>query len=285
MTTADHVWPGGAARDDSYQPPQEQPTPEDLDDPCWRASHYPYCDDPWYEEDADGFNSFDEYEEELELERRLRRAMALAAARYRPQGVVTRETIEIDGLQVELRRKAMVSLRLHVEPSGLIWLSMPYRTSREEAVAMFRKHRRWVDQMLQRVSAPRPEPQLWGSPAPPDLPGAALDRLYRRELSRKLPELAARWIPLVGQGPSMWTLRWMTSRWGSCSSHTRRITLNLALAALPERCLEEVLVHELVHLVEPNHGPGFAAWMDHLLPDWRATRTDMRKTKPMLRPV
>jgi predicted metal-dependent hydrolase len=192
--------------------------------------------------------------------------------------------IRVDGLAVELRRKKMVNLRLHVAPDGLIWLSMPLRASHREAQAMVRRHRAWLDERLARATAPPDPPLLWGEPVPPGVRGAALERLYRAELGRTAAELAARWIPLVGRRPSHWTLRWMTSRWGSCNSRTGRVTLSLALAALPVQLVEQVLVHELVHLVEPNHGPGFRAQMDRLLPDWRARRAAMRAFKPMVRP-
>jgi predicted metal-dependent hydrolase len=267
----------------------EAPSAEDLQDPCWRILHDPYWDDDepfdYGYGYGDGFDGLEDFEDAMAEERRMRQAVRRAAGGRRPHGVVLREVVEIDGLKVEFRRKAMVNLRLHVEPGGLIWLSMPYTATREAAVDMFRKHRTWVDRQLERFAAPPPEARLWGKALPGGFRGAELDQLYRVELERQLEDSAPGWIDRVGQAPERWTLRWMTSRWGSCASRTRRITLNPALAALPVACFEEVLVHELVHLIEPNHGPGFAAQMDRLLPNWRETRAAMRKTKPLRRPV
>ena len=60
----------------------------------------------------------------------------------------------------------------------------------------------------------------------------------------------------------------MKSRWGSCTGEGR-ITLYLHLLRAPEACIDDVVVHELCHLVEHNHGKGFYALMDRVMPDWR----------------
>lgn len=203
----------------------------------------------------------------------------------RPRRARVREWLEVDGLEVELRRKAMTSLRLHVDPYGRVWLSLPHRSPRSQAVAMVRRHRAWVDGRVAAAQAAPEPPRLWGDLLPDAVGGPALERLYRRELERATSELLARWAPRVGRGPSRLTLRWMTTRWGSCSSRNGRISLNLALAALPAAFLEQVLVHELVHLLEPNHGPRFQARMEALLPDWRSRRAALRRLKPVRRPL
>jgi predicted metal-dependent hydrolase len=247
------------------------------DDYGWDDLDYDYGD---Y-----GPDDRDEFENWLKMQRRTQAVAGRLAARQRPHGVIARQTILVDGLEVELRRKGIVSLRLHTEPGGLVWMSLPYRTPTTEAVAMVRKHRRWLDERLVALTAPPPAPRLWGELLPDAVRGPALDRLYRQELARVSNQLAACWTAELGCQPAHWTFRWMTTRWGSCSQRTKRVTLNLALAALPTEFLEQVLVHELVHLIEPNHGPGFQSRMDATLPDWRARRAAMRQFKPVRRPV
>ena len=61
----------------------------------------------------------------------------------------------------------------------------------------------------------------------------------------------------------------MTSRWGSCQPSTGRICINVRLALYPPECLEYVVVHELCHMLEPNHGAGFKALMTKVMPDWK----------------
>ncbi|RBP97959.1 metal-dependent hydrolase [Bifidobacterium aemilianum] len=96
-------------------------------------------------------------------------------------------------------------------------------------------------------------------------------------IEAKLPDLLARWGAVVGRRPSHITLRVMTSRWGSCTPRTGRIRLNLQLGLMDERFLEYVLVHELTHLWENGHGPGFQARMDSYLPGWRQLRRELNQ--------
>lgn len=68
----------------------------------------------------------------------------------------------------------------------------------------------------------------------------------------------------------------MVSRWGSCNVKTGRICINVQLAAQPPECLEYVVVHELCHLREANHGPRFHALLDAYLPHWRDAERKLR---------
>ena len=67
----------------------------------------------------------------------------------------------------------------------------------------------------------------------------------------------------------------MKTKWGTCSVAARRIWLNLELAKKPVQCLEYIIVHELVHLVEPHHGDRFIAIMNEYLPAWRSLRQEL----------
>jgi len=69
--------------------------------------------------------------------------------------------------------------------------------------------------------------------------------------------------------------RSMKSRWGSCNVKTGRICLNLRLVHYPRRALHYILIHELTHLWEGNHGSRFHALMDRFCPDWRQIRSEL----------
>jgi predicted metal-dependent hydrolase len=193
------------------------------------------------------------------------------------------ERLEVDGLVVELRRKAVRTVRLHVTDEGLLWCSLPKEASSDEVCRLVRSHRRRIDSLVNQALRVGAEPQLWGEPLTPAA-AERLEELYAEELRLRLPPLIELWQGRVGRTARCWTLRWMRSRWGSCSQQTGRITLNLALAALEPRYLEEVLVHELVHLRAPGHGDEFRRHMDALLPTWRALGRDLRSWRPVPRP-
>ena len=69
----------------------------------------------------------------------------------------------------------------------------------------------------------------------------------------------------------------MRTRWGSCNPEARRVWLNLELVKKPVSCLEYVLVHEMVHLVERDHSDRFRELMDGLLPTWRICRDELNR--------
>lgn len=92
--------------------------------------------------------------------------------------------------------------------------------------------------------------------------------LLRAHIEETLPRCEA----LVGTTCSIWRLRTMRSRWGSCNVQTRAITLNTQLVHHDPRCLEYVIIHELCHLYEPSHNQHFHALMDRYCPDWRERR-------------
>lgn len=101
---------------------------------------------------------------------------------------------------------------------------------------------------------------------------ALLSDFYRAELRLNAEKLFARWVPVLGVDPSCWQIRKMKTKWGSCNTASRSITLNLELAKKPPECLEYILVHELVHLLERHHNERFKNLMGHYLPDWRERR-------------
>ena len=91
-------------------------------------------------------------------------------------------------------------------------------------------------------------------------------KLYRRELGRVLPEVVAQAESATGTCASRWSLRSMKSRWGSCTPKTRAIRINTNLAAYPRICLNMVVTHELVHLMEPSHNARFHMLLDTYCP-------------------
>lgn len=102
-----------------------------------------------------------------------------------------------------------------------------------------------------------------------------LDRWYRRQLRQMIPPLLAKWEAALGVQAADWGIKRMKTRWGTCNAETCRIWLNLELAKKPVRCLEYVLVHELVHLLERHHSERFLAILDAHLPQWRERRHEL----------
>ena len=64
-------------------------------------------------------------------------------------------------------------------------------------------------------------------------------------------------------------IRNMKSRWGSCNNRKNRIGLNVQLIKSDRRCIDQVVLHELVHFIHYDHGSGFYGLLGELMPDWR----------------
>ena len=96
-----------------------------------------------------------------------------------------------------------------------------------------------------------------------------LNEWYRGELKSRIPALLKKWQPRVGREAKEWRIKRMKTRWGTCNIASHRIWLNLELAKKPAECLEYILVHELLHLLEKNHNEKFYQHMDRLIPHWR----------------
>ena len=103
----------------------------------------------------------------------------------------------------------------------------------------------------------------------------ALTNWYRQQLKAELPSAIAKWEKIVGVSINDWGVKKMKTRWGTCNVQARRIWLNLKLIEQPQRCLEYVVVHELVHLLEPTHNARFKAYMNQFMPHWQLYQQEL----------
>jgi predicted metal-dependent hydrolase len=103
----------------------------------------------------------------------------------------------------------------------------------------------------------------------------AIAQWYRERLQESIPVLVEKWEKRMKVEVREWGIKQMRTRWGSCNVHAHRVWLNLELAKKPLRCLEYVLVHEMVHLLERNHSRRFAALMSEFLPQWKLLKKEL----------
>lgn len=95
--------------------------------------------------------------------------------------------------------------------------------------------------------------------------------LLKAEVARVLPK----WESITGQQASKWQVKYMRTHWGSCNTKTGLILLNLQLAKKTPDCLEYIILHELVHLIEKSHNEHFVSQMDHYMPMWREVKATL----------
>ena len=92
-----------------------------------------------------------------------------------------------------------------------------------------------------------------------------------------LPALIAKWEPKLGVSVAAYFLQRMKTKWGSCNRGARHIRLNTELVKKPRDLLEYVLVHEMVHLLEPTHSDRFVAILGEHYPTWREARAELNE--------
>ena len=89
--------------------------------------------------------------------------------------------------------------------------------------------------------------------------------------------LIAKWEPVLGVKAQQLFVRRMKTRWGSCNARAGNIRLNTELAKKPRICLEYVIVHELLHLLEPTHNARFVALLERFMPQWQQYRDALNR--------
>ena len=206
--------------------------------------------------------------------------------------------LNVDGLEIPVSvvRKRVKNLNLRVRADGTVTLSIPQHLPLARAQEFLERKGSWIAERVRRNIERRPSPDfagelpnripLWGKLVPRDsvqansgqdvggqgAPGqttidqAALDELYRTEVLRALPGIVERMEARIGVDAARWSVRVMKTRWGSCTPKTGAIRINARLAAYPSECLEFVVAHELVHLLEPSHNARFHALLDEFCP-------------------
>jgi predicted metal-dependent hydrolase len=100
---------------------------------------------------------------------------------------------------------------------------------------------------------------------------------YRQQLKAAIPPIITRWEPIMGTDVVEWRVKRMKTKWGTCTIEARRIWLNLELVKKPPQCLEYIIVHEMVHLLERHHNERFVAYMDEFMPQWRLLRDELNQ--------
>ncbi len=212
----------------------------------------------------------------------------------------------LDGIEIKVDKKRIKNIYIRIKPpAGDVVISAPLHMRDEDIyifaeskLAWIKNHRRKYEGAVSRRLVSGEKLYLWGNPytlvikegrSRAETAGeniiiyvpqgssfeqrqAALNEFYRRELLQKISELAPLWEQVTGLFADEWRVRDMQTRWGSCNTVRKRIWLSLKMAPYPVCCLEYVIVHELCHLLVPNHGADFKALMDRFCPEWKKVK-------------
>ena len=98
---------------------------------------------------------------------------------------------------------------------------------------------------------------------------------YRQSLKKVIPDYIKKWEKIMRVTVNDWGVKLMKTRWGTCNVQDKRIWINLELAKKNPRCLEYIIVHEMVHLLERHHNKKYKAYMDKFLPNWKSIKNEL----------
>lgn len=215
--------------------------------------------------------------------------------------------IDLDGIPVALFRKKIKNLNLRITPSGEVQISAPMKTALalihrflDEKKAWIHKHRVNLQSQSQMTSPTFNTGEMLfflGFAYPIQVhpmakkndlifeegvfnfhiksdttltqKQALLSKWYEAKMRQCLPALFEKWQTIIGVEAYHYRMRTMKSRWGSCHPIKKEICLNLRLMEKPAICLEYIIVHELVHLLEASHNQRFHAFMSQFMPNWK----------------
>lgn len=224
------------------------------------------------------------------------------------------ERIDLGNLQIEVLRKRIKNLHLSVlPPLGRVRIAAPGHMNLDTIRVFVISRLAWIKaqqrkMQVQQREAPREyvdreSHYVWGRryllkrvelEAAPVIalkhsklvlqvrPGTdemrsreLLDAWYREQIRAAVPELIAKWAPVLGVKVGRVFVQRMKTRWGSCNPATGAIRLNTDLAKKPPECLEYIVVHEMTHLLEPSHNARFVSLMALFMPQWQHLRDEL----------
>lgn len=221
--------------------------------------------------------------------------------------------LNIAGIQIEVNKKKIKNMHLYVKPpDGHVFVSAP-ETMSDAAIERFvRTKIAWIKRQIQKFDEqPRQSKReyvsgethyFWGKryylqvlhgnknsvvlngdtiqltvrkESSAEQRGKVLNEWYRKELKEEIKKVLPKWEEKTGIKAQDWKVKYMTTRWGSCNVKTGTIWLNLQLAKKTPECLEYIILHELIHLVEKNHTERFLSLIDFHMPMWREIKAKL----------
>jgi predicted metal-dependent hydrolase len=213
------------------------------------------------------------------------------------------------GIKIDVNRKKIKNMYLRVYASdGRVVVSCPWHVSEGKIRTFVRDRIQWVKKHLEKRKNKVPKEelkyvtgdmiQIWGvstclivyetsktqriisvseekiimsvkGKSTPVKRKKIMEDWYRCTLKEMVRVFIAKWEPVMGVNVLEFGVKKMKTRWGTCNIRDRRIWLNFELAKFELKCLEFVVVHEMVHLLERHHSDRFYNLMDQFLPDWK----------------
>lgn len=176
-------------------------------------------------------------------------------------------------ITVTYRRTSRLSLR--VTPKGKVNVSAPFHTPETTIRQFIANHRQWIEDSLRKMEGLHRQRTSFYDQLPLRTPSQQAEAAAR--LDGIVRPLVARYAPLMDVEPPLIDYKPFISKWGDCVPARNHITISLYALLLPTWCIEHVVVHELVHLLVPDHSDRFRRLLTRYFPRWREARAETRR--------
>lgn len=186
-------------------------------------------------------------------------------------------TDEKNTIQVTYRRTSRMSIR--IGRHGEVRVSAPLGMPRQKVEEFIKENIDWINKAIDKTYERQRQRHDFFNQLP--LSTTAECREATERMNKIIPPLVERYAKLMGVHPSGLHYSATTSKWGSCNVRTHRLQFSAYLLLLPDWCIEHVVVHELAHLIEANHGPRFYQIMDKYFPRWQEARHETTRLSRM----
>ncbi|MDZ7815510.1 MAG: SprT family zinc-dependent metalloprotease [Planctomycetota bacterium] len=226
------------------------------------------------------------------------------------------EVIELGDISITVTRKEIKNVHLSVHPpNGRVTMSAPKETRPEVARAYAISKISWIREQQKKLKQQaretprefvgRESHYLWGRrylmtvieqaskpcvtvdhkritlsvrPGSDQAKRASIIHEWHKSLLHDfIPPLIAKWEPKLGVQVAAYFLQRMKTKWGSCNHNARHIRLNTELVKKPKDLAEYVVVHEMIHLIEPTHSDRFVSILTDYYPSWREARAELNE--------
>lgn len=171
--------------------------------------------------------------------------------------------------------KRVKRLSMRILKNGEIHVSAPLGLPRKDVEEFIENNKEWALRSLKKMEERLETRSTFYDQLPYNTKQQKLDAQNR--LEEKILPMITKYEQIMGVKASQITFKKLISRWGCCNVRTKQINFSIYLLLLPDWCIEHIVVHELAHLLVPNHGPKFHAAMDIFFPRWKEARKYMRE--------
>ena len=222
-----------------------------------------------------------------------------------------KEKVVIGNKEIFFVKRKMKSIKISVKENAEVVVSFPNGVSKKTVIGFVQSKLDWIEKtqcqkrssvqkdfssgakvfvlgqeyVVRHIEGEKPKAKLVGNElvfwVNQDKSYETLNKLFlsvcKKELKKILPQYFDKWSKITGLKVNGFSVRDMSTRWGSCNTRKQTISINVHIAEKPLGCLDYLVLHEMAHIVEPSHNQNFKNILSKYMPNWKNVRKILKK--------